>query len=117
MREDDVGQTMILETDQVCQASFCDSFYSITCYHASLPNLAGDWICTKSCPAGGEGNIARIKQKGSQLHLTNEAGGTSEGRFEGSNTIVATQWGNVKGDIRDGGNEIHWRNGTIWIRR
>lgn len=83
----------------------------------SLPNLTGDWICTKKCPAGGEGKIAKIAQQESRLHFTNEGGGISEGRFENPNTVIATQWGNLRGAIKDGGTSIHWSNGTIWSRR
>jgi hypothetical protein len=84
---------------------------------SSLPNLTGHWICTKHCPAGGEGKTARIAQEESRLHFTNEGGGKSEGRLENPNTVIATQWGNLRGDIKGGGTSIHWSNGTVWVRR
>jgi hypothetical protein len=83
----------------------------------SFPNLAGNWICTKNCPAGGEGKTARIAQEGSRLHFTNEGGSTSEGQFIDRDTVTATQWGNLRATIRDGGRVIDWSNGTEWARR
>ena len=84
---------------------------------SSFPNLTGQWKCKKYCPAGAVGKSASIKQGESpQLHFTNEGGGKSEGRFVDQNTIIATQWGNLRGDIKAGGMEIHWGNGTVWER-
>lgn len=85
---------------------------------SSFPNLTGQWKCTRNCPAGGVGKYANIKQGQSrQLNFTNEGGGTSDGRFVDQNTVIATQWGNLQGYIKEGGRSIHWGNGTVWERR
>ena len=59
----------------------------------NLPDLTGSWVCRQSCPAGGEGKVATIDQRGSHAVITNEGGDESTARLEGTDTIVAEQWG------------------------
>ena len=86
----------------------------------SYPDLNGEWICTSYCPAGGEGRLARIDQKGEKLTFINEGGGRSDGKFApkgGQNHLVAPDWGDLKGTFSTSNNEIHWANGTIWLKK
>lgn len=96
-------------------ASLCCSKEVIT---RPIPDLSGEWVCTKNC-SGGEGKVARIVQQGRRLDFTNEFGLTSEGRLEDDlKTVVATQWqGGLKATIEEGGNTLHWANGSIWVRK
>jgi hypothetical protein len=80
-------------------------------------NLTGTWICREICPAGGAGRLASIAQNGRQLTFTNEGGQVSGGYFDGPATVIATQWNNTRANVADGGREIRWANGTIWVRR
>lgn len=81
-------------------------------------DLAGKWLCTKYCPAGGEGKDARIDQDGLALVFTNEGGGVSRGYFlEGQIGVIATDWNRLIGLIKDKGARIEWLNGTDWVRK
>ncbi|HEX6186852.1 MAG TPA: hypothetical protein VFZ40_02125 [Pyrinomonadaceae bacterium] len=80
-------------------------------------NLSGTWICKASCPAGGEGKTASIAHNGEALTFTNEGGQSSAGRFTGAKSVVARGWGNLTGTIANEGRELHWANGTIWVRQ
>ncbi len=78
-------------------------------------NLSGAWVCEVNCSFG-VGRVARIAQEGGALELTNEGGMRSRGRFLSAAEIVASQWGNLRATVTDGGNTIRWANGTIWRR-
>jgi hypothetical protein len=77
-------------------------------------DLAGAYICTVKCPAGGVGAVARIEQNGAALVFFNEAGDRSRGRFLDTSTVVAEEWGNLRAAVQAGGQELHWENGTVW---
>jgi hypothetical protein len=82
-----------------------------------VPKLEGDWICTKFCPAGGEGAIAKIIQDGATFKFVNEGGGISHGYLEDKTTVIATDWQRLAGFIKDDGKRIEWINGTVWVRK
>jgi hypothetical protein len=48
------------------------------------------------------------------LEATNENGSVSRLRWEGSNTVVALDWGGLRGDVRN--DRIQWANGNSWLR-
>ena len=48
------------------------------------------------------------------LEATNENGSVSRLRWEGSNTVVALDWGGLRGDVRN--DRIQWANGSSWVR-
>jgi hypothetical protein len=83
----------------------------------TTPDLEGTWVCKAKCPAGGEGKTASIEQSANGLFFTNEGGGKSLGHFNSPTSVVAEKWGNLTGTITNGGKEIHWANGTIWVKR
>ncbi|MBI3295480.1 MAG: DUF4360 domain-containing protein [Deltaproteobacteria bacterium] len=57
-----------------------------------------------------------IQQSGGHLLLTNRYGLLSEGEFSTANTVNALTW-QITGQIRNGGNQIQWSNGTTWYRQ
>jgi hypothetical protein len=80
-------------------------------------SLQGEWQCTKYCPAGGEDKVAKIQQDGSVLVFINEGGSRSKGHFIDSATVVATDWKNLKASLENNGNELHWDNSTVWVKK
>lgn len=86
---------------------------------SDLPYLEGTWICREECPAGGEGKMADIDQEGRQLVFTNEGGDVSNGHFTGPGGIVATDWGDLHGTVREENGRwvIEWDNDTVWVQR
>lgn len=83
---------------------------------ATPVSLSGAYICLAHCPAGGAGKEARIEQNGNVLTFINEGGNRSSGYFE-AQTVVASEWGNLRATIQNNGRELHWSNGTIWQRQ
>ena len=61
------------------------------------------------------GNPTRLEQFGSSLVFVNRFGQTSAGLFIGQNLVMATDWGNIIGKLKDG--QIYWTNGTIWTHQ
>lgn len=64
---------------------------------------------------GDHSRPASIQQSSSGLILTNEAGGTVQGRIE-NGAIVADGWGGLIGKLVNGGRRIQWSNGSSWQR-
>jgi uncharacterized repeat protein (TIGR01451 family) len=58
------------------------------------------------------GKMTTVEQSGSDLVFHNENGGTSRGHFVSATQIVATDWGNLVGNLVDG--NIQWKNGSLW---
>lgn len=68
--------------------------------------LAGSWrIGGKPCSITGPNE---------QLTFTNEYGASSRGKLADPATVVATDWGNLRGRLLEGGSFILWENGTWW---
>jgi hypothetical protein len=98
----------IVATGMVSYASFPTA--------SPIPDLSGDWICMRYCPAGGEGKRARITQNERQLQLVNEGGGVSAGQIaDDLRSISANNWG-VSAAVEDNGQSLRWSNGTVWLR-
>jgi len=58
------------------------------------------------------GQFTTVQQNGDSLVFINEHGGSSQGHFLSPTQVVATQWGNLVGNVV--GNQIVWANGTKW---
>ena len=85
--------------------------------HAVVPGLAGEWVCRDYCPQGGEGKTAHIAQSGVILHFINEGGGKSEGRVASdSQSVLASDCGNLQGNLERNATLIRWTNGTVWAK-
>jgi hypothetical protein len=59
----------------------------------------------------GSGQVS-VAAVGTQITLTNKAGGTSRAQITSANTIVALDWGGMVGTVN--GDRIVWANGTFW---
>ncbi len=80
-------------------------------FYNSLPKIAGTWYY-----AGKQSSPASISQSGTTLTFTNENGLVSTGSFQDSNTVIATGWSNLLGNLNSTLDRIDWANGTYWTR-
>jgi hypothetical protein len=78
-------------------------------------NLVGNWICEGRCQR--PGGIERTQQDGNTITFINEMSQTSSGYWESNGTVVAINWGDLRGDLTSDCQKIVWRNSTTWIRR
>lgn len=80
---------------------------------ASAQFLDGCWRNTRN-----QYLPCHIQQYGQRIIFTNENGSSSDGALYG-NSVVAYQWGqfgNLRGQILDGGNRIWWEGNGEWVR-
>jgi hypothetical protein len=75
-------------------------------------NLTGTWYAQ-----GDRSRSCSIQQRGSNLQLSNESGGSASGQMNGKRTLT-TNWNGttIGGTVSSNGNRINWDNGTYWIR-
>jgi Bacterial Ig-like domain len=59
-----------------------------------------------------DGQTTTVEESGSVLTFINEHGGQSQGHYLNATQVVATNWGNLVGNLVNG--NIHWTNGTVW---
>jgi hypothetical protein len=71
-------------------------------------DLGGTWYF--------RGLPASIWQQGNQLTLLNERGTYSRGAVLGPATIIAYDWGPLRGSVTPSGQEIVWPDGATWAR-
>ena len=80
--------------------------------------LGGEYTCQVYCPAGGEGAVVRIEQRGTALVFINEGGRPVQRiSFVDASTVVANEWGGLRATVHGGSQELHWANRTVWRRR
>lgn len=77
-------------------------------------DLSGAW--TGYWPGPKNVGQCQVLQTGGALTFINEGGLRSRGTFSDRATVVATDWGGLKGTLTDGGKRINWANGTWWTR-
>jgi hypothetical protein len=71
--------------------------------------LTGIWLGNQGRPCG-------VLQEGRFLVLVNEGGGAAIGKLTDANHLVAHSWGDLVGELVDGGRTIAWKNGGAWKR-
>lgn len=75
-------------------------------------NLTGTWYAQ-----GDQSKSCSIRQRGSNLQLSNESGNSASGQLNGKRTLTSNWNGNtIGGTVSSDGNRINWDNGTYWIR-
>lgn len=75
-------------------------------------NLTGTWFAQ-----GDRSQSCSIHQRGNDLQLSNESGGTASGQITGKRQL-STNWAGttIAGTVTANGNRINWDNGTYWTR-
>ncbi len=91
---------------------------SVPCAFAQnkADDVAGEWLYE-----GKMDQPCAIFRHGSVLLLVNQGGHLATGRMEGKGKVLVIS-GNgwqkgLRGEVRDGGKSLTWRNGTVWKRR
>jgi|WetSurMetagenome_2_1015567.scaffolds.fasta_scaffold93877_3 hypothetical protein len=79
---------------------------------ARTPHLEGYWQMGSRPTA----DSCQITQNGYSLVFENEKHEKSSGSFLDASTVVADNWGWLKGKISPDGNRIDWANGSWWIK-
>jgi hypothetical protein len=75
-------------------------------------NLTGTWFAQ-----GDQSKKCSIRQRGSNLQLSNESGDSAGGQMNGKRTLTSSWNGNtIGGTVSSDGNRINWDNGTYWVR-
>jgi hypothetical protein len=77
---------------------------------AVFPNIAG----TYDIENDGSSLTASVQQNGGNLTFVNERGESTPGFFNDADTVTASNWFNLQGELV--GNQIRWGNGTVWTK-
>jgi hypothetical protein len=77
----------------------------------SLPDLTGLYRCVSNCAGAG---LARIVQRGWELHLTNEAGDPVEAWIDRPGHINSRSWNECAVYSPDGFT-IQFNSGSVWV--
>lgn len=93
-------------------------------FWATLHFLEGNVSNTKTADLNGKdwciGDSTRLRaeisQSGNNLEFRNESGGSSKGHFENAHTVVADDWGKLRGVLSANGLTIAWANNIVWKR-
>jgi hypothetical protein len=93
----------------------------LSSYADSCSDLTGTYVCQRYCPAEGIGGYDTVVQNGYELQLANGKttvkGYLSAGK---ARAIIATWiWKEnpLKGTLNADCSEIHWANGSVWVRK
>lgn len=78
---------------------------------SQVATLGGNWYME------GTGQKCEIIQNVSKLVFINEAGSRSNGYIKADGNVVATDWGNLHGNLNEYHNRISWSNNTNWFRK
>jgi len=102
-------------------ATFASAFSCPSSYAGSCADLTDTYVCQKYCPTEGIGGYDKVVQDGYELQLSNGKT-TVKGYLSGGNerAIIATWiWKEnpLKGTLNADCSEIHWMNGSLWVRK
>jgi hypothetical protein len=74
-----------------------------------------DWCVDRV--GSSKGGPAKITLSENKIVFFNEANTSANGHFEDSNTVVADDWGGLRGTLNAEKSVLTWANNTTWQRR
>lgn len=107
---------------EICGGNFANSVYGIDgggVYpppQSSPPRLEGAWRAVWEAKGLDKSGYRITQDASGNLTFIAPDGNRSNGRFIGSQSVEATDWGGGKGSISRDGETIKWDNGSRWIR-